>query len=530
MVNGKPNGCDEAVVSDAQPAEEVPAASPPGAVASPCGELVDAVDANIFSESTLTEEIIDRLLLGERSDWVAAFQLLVSRLEAHGGEVGIIGPSAFLGTIGDPEIIISCGSSHKTSDCQDVIKFFYSFWGKRDKDPVCAAIVTGSEPPIACCAVPYSRNEVLGMVIWGDASSLFDDLLPLRVFARVLAHVVASKTETARPKLTGGSEVRKFPAEYIEGCSDAMNALHREIEMLSQVDFPVLLLGETGAGKEHIAQLLHKWSNRREGPFMAVNCAAIPTELLEAEMFGIGRGVASGVLERDGYFQQADGGTLFLDEVAELLPSLQAKLLRVLQDKEIRRVGGSKVKPNVRVIAATNANLRRRIEEGSFRPDLFYRIAGFELFVPPLRERKGDLPLFIEHFLRQFSKEAGKTIKGITLKTLEALHEYYWPGNVREFAHEMRRLVYLCADGQSIDYTLLSDRIISGSVGKAQDMDCDDPQFSLDAATENLETRMIRKALLKTHGNRTQAAKLLGITRNGLAIKMERLGIKHAEC
>lgn len=486
----------------------------------------DVPNLRTFSESTLPEELIDRLLLGDRSDWVAAFELLVSRLEAHGGEIGIIGPSAFLGTIGDPEIIISCGTSRKTSDCQEVIRFFYSYWSKRDKDPSCATYITESDPPIACCAVPYSKNEVLGTVVWGDASSLFQDVMPLRVFARVLAHVLASRTGTARPKLTGSSEVRKFPPDYIEGCSDAMNSLHREIEMLSQVDFPVLLLGETGVGKEHIAQLLHKWSNRREGPFMAVNCAAIPTELLEAEMFGIGRGVASGVLERDGYFQLADGGTLFLDEVAELLPSLQAKLLRVLQDKEIRRVGGSKVKPNVRIVAATNADLRKRIEEGSFRPDLFYRIAGFELFVPPLRERKGDLPLFIEHFLRQFSKEAGKTIRGITLKTLEALNEYYWPGNVREFAHEMRRLVYLCPDGQSIEYAFLSDRITSGMMERNNGAGIDGPHLSLEAATENLESMMIRKALLKTRGNRTQAAKLLGITRNGLAIKMDRLGIK----
>jgi DNA-binding NtrC family response regulator len=507
---------------------ETPAApSDPELLVSACGPLVDAAYESIISESTLIDEIADRLLLGERSDWIAAFQLLVSRLEARGGEVGIIGPSSFLGTIGDPEIIMSCGDSLKTSDCQEVIRFFYNFWRKRDTDPICATVLTASEPPIACCAVPYSKNEVLGTIVWGDASSLFADLLPLRIFVRLLAHVLAGKTEIARPTLPGRSEVRKFPDDYIEGCSAVMNSLHREIEMLSPVDFPVLLLGETGVGKEHIAQLLHKWSNRKDGPFMAVNCAAIPTELLEAEMFGIGRGVASGVLERDGYFQLADGGTLFLDEVAELLPSLQAKLLRVLQDKEIRRVGGSKVKPNVRVVAATNADIRKRIEEGSFRPDLFYRIAGFELCIPPLRERRGDLPLFIEHFLRQFSKEAGKTINGITLKTLEALNEYHWPGNVREFMHEMRRLVYVCPDGQPIGYAHLSDRIISGSAELSNELTSRAPQqFSLEAATENLETRMIRKALIKTLGNRTQAAKLLGITRNGLEIKMERLGIK----
>jgi DNA-binding NtrC family response regulator len=485
-----------------------------------------AGDTREAASCGLLEGLVERLLLGGRQDWAEAFRQVVLSLGGGGGEVGIIGPPAFLGTTGDPQIILSCGAYYKTSDRQDIIKFFYNYWRRRDVTQECSTTLLGPDPVIACCALPYSKNEVLGIVIWGEPSDGFADLTLLRLFARLLAHARGSESHASNSPLIVQTEDRKFPDGYVEGCSAAMMALHREIEMLSQVDIPVLLLGETGVGKEHLAQLLHQWSARQSGPFIAVNCAAIPAELLEAEMFGIGRGVASGVAEREGYFQLADRGTLFLDEVAELHLPLQAKLLRALQEKEVRRVGGSTVKPNVRIIAATNADLRGRMEEGSFRPDLYYRIAGFELLIPPLRERKGDLPLLLESFIQRFSGEAGKIINGITLKALEALNEYDWPGNVREFAHEVRRLVYLCPHGQPIDTQLFSLRVLSSGAGGYGKPGTSPSILSLDAATEKLERQLISEALRRTGGNRTQAAKLLGVTRNGLAIKMERLGLK----
>jgi DNA-binding NtrC family response regulator len=517
--------------SESQDAEELSPATRPGTSMPEIPEATvllekPSVEIHRTVTSDALESLLDKLLLGGRKGWNEAFRLLVFNLGGSGGEVGIISPSAFCGTTADPQILISCGAYQRTSDREDIIKFFYNFWRHRETASSCATKLVDDEPTVVCCAVPYSKHKVLGVVIWDTKSTRAEDFLFLQIFARLLAHLSGGGSDINPPTQPKNHEVKKFPEEYVEGCSEIMRSFHSEIKMLSQVDIPLLLLGETGVGKEHTAQLLHNWSNRRDGPFIAVNCAAIPPELLEAEMFGISRGVATGVSEREGYFQLADGGTLFLDEIAELQPPLQAKLLRALQDKEVRRVGGAMAKADVRIVAATNADLQSRMEKGSFRPDLYYRVAGFELHVPPLRERKGDLPLFIEHFLRLFTQESGKIVSGITLKALERLNEYYWPGNVREFAHEMRRLVYLCPEGQPIGVELLSARILAPGPAESGGAANGIGRMTLEAAIEKMERSMILEALFETNGNRTRAAKLLGVTRNGLALKMERLGIK----
>lgn len=326
------------------------------------------------------------------------------------------------------------------------------------------------------------------------------------------------------PEITPARLTRKrpFPRGYVEGCSDAIALLHRELEVICEADFPVLLLGETGVGKEHVAAILHHWSNRAPRPFIAVNCAAVPAELIEAEMFGIGKGVASGVSEREGYFQLAEGGTLFLDEIGESQPAFQAKLLRVLQDREVRRVGGSVFRADVRIVAATNINLTRRMEEGSFRADLYYRLAGFEVHIPPLRERKEDLPLLIEHFVRLYSAGARKAPMELTRDALELLYENSWPGNIRELAQELRRAVYLCPEGQAIGPALFSKRINScGGAPRAHY----EPHSTLQLKShvENLERALLRQALARTQGNLTLAAQLLGLSRYGLKLKLKRL-------
>jgi transcriptional regulator with PAS, ATPase and Fis domain len=304
-----------------------------------------------------------------------------------------------------------------------------------------------------------------------------------------------------------------------------MLAFYAQLRPLVQGDVPVLLLGETGVGKEFLARILHDSSPRRGGPFVAVNCAAIPAELLEAEMFGIGKGVATGVTERRGKFQMAEGGTLLLDEIGDMPLPLQAKLLRALQEKEVQPVGGAPVAVDIRVIAATNSDLQGRMEDGRFRSDLYFRIAGFALRVPPLRERPEDLPALVESFMRAFARETGKGIRGITVKALRALGEYTWPGNVRELEHEVRRLVYLCPDGQAIDSTLIAPNIVEGRrvAGAEPSLDT----LELAAHVKAVERRLIQQALEKAGGNQTQAAKLLGISRNGLAIKIEQLGLKN---
>jgi transcriptional regulator with PAS, ATPase and Fis domain len=286
----------------------------------------------------------------------------------------------------------------------------------------------------------------------------------------------------------------------------------------------VLLLGETGVGKEFLARILHDSSPRRKGPFVAINCAAIPADLLEAEMFGIGKGIATGVAERRGKFQMAEGGTLLLDEIGDMPLELQAKLLRALQEKEVQPVGGAPVSVDIRILAATNSDLHRRMEEGRFRRDLYFRVAGFALQVPPLRERREDVPVLVESFMRAFARESGKAVRGITVKALRVLTEYAWPGNVRELEHEVRRLVYLCPEGQAIDSTMISLHILAEPHEGGGEPVLD--TLELSRHVKAVEKRLIHEALGKTAGNRTQAAKLLGISRNGLAIKMEELGVR----
>ena len=313
-----------------------------------------------------------------------------------------------------------------------------------------------------------------------------------------------------------------FPQGYIPGHSTAILELYAQMRALVRGDVPVLLMGETGVGKEKIAQALHGSSARRNGPFVAVNCAAIPTELLEAEMFGIAKGVATGVSERPGKFQLANGGTLFLDEIGDMPPALQAKLLRALQGREIEPVGGALVRVDVRVVTATNSDLDARIEQGQFRLDLYYRVAGFVLRVPPLRERREDIPELAQALLGVFARDAGRPVPAIASDAMRVLAAYGWPGNVRELEHEMRRLAYLGRDGHAVDSSLLSERVL---VARDGDTDAPPSSLKLEANIAHLERRLVRAALLRTSGKRSAAARLLGISRNGLAMKMERLGV-----
>ncbi|MBI4916254.1 MAG: sigma 54-interacting transcriptional regulator [Acidobacteria bacterium] len=370
------------------------------------------------------------------------------------------------------------------------------------------------EVGMAAAAVP-GTDRPIGVVLVGPA-------LPsgggpaLRAVARLLAGStgLAPAGGEARP-----TPVLVFPDGHVAGESPAMTALYRQLRPLVDGDLPLLIVGETGAGKEHVARLIHASSRRARGPFVALNCAAIPAELLEAELFGIERGVATGVVEREGKLQQASGGVLLLDEIGDMAPALQAKLLRVLQEREVVPVGGKRSVPvDVGLIAATNTEPERLLAEGRFRPDLFYRIAGYVLRVPPLRERREDIPRLVEHFVRRFAGETGRAVRGVTVRAMDALIGYRWPGNVRELEHELRRLVYLCPHGQAIDSTLVPPRLAVQPVADPDDLRLETHV----AATERV---VILRALDRTGGNQTQAAKLLGISRNGLTLKLERLGI-----
>ena len=319
----------------------------------------------------------------------------------------------------------------------------------------------------------------------------------------------------------------RFAEGFLRGRSSSMEALFEELTPLAASRIPILLSGETGTGKELIARTVHRSSPRSSKPFVAINCAAIPAELLEPELFGIEKGVATGVNERPGKFVEADGGTLFLDEVGEMPGPLQAKLLRALQSEEVQPVGGRPKAIDVRVVSATNADVEAQVEKRRFRADLYYRLAGSVMRIPPLRERVEDVPALIEAFLRRYAEEAGKRRLAMTVGALERLVSYAWPGNVRELQNEVRRLAYLSEDGSAIDIEHLSigDRAPATNGAPSANVGSRD-SLELAPRVAELERALIEAALQRTRGNRSRAARLLGISRNTLADKISRLEVE----
>ncbi len=314
---------------------------------------------------------------------------------------------------------------------------------------------------------------------------------------------------------------RVITFDSIIGRSKVMQNLFAQLRKVLDTRVTIHIQGETGTGKELIATAIHYQSNRRDRMFVAQNCAALPETLLESELFGHVRGAFTGAdKDKKGLFEIADGGTLFLDEIAEMSPSLQAKLLRVLQEGEIRPVGSTKVKyVDVRIISATHKLLEEEVSAGRFREDLYYRLHVFPVRLPPLRERRDDIPLLVEHFLEKFSSELHKTVR-ITESALEELKAYDWPGNVRELENEIHRLVILTDDGAAIQPsdlsvrfkkrpTILVDRVYS-------------PDRTLREMMEEVEKYILERVLEDTGGNKTRAAEKLGITREGLHKKLKR--------
>jgi two-component system response regulator AtoC len=287
----------------------------------------------------------------------------------------------------------------------------------------------------------------------------------------------------------------------------------------------VLVTGESGSGKELIASLIHEASPRKSAPFVAVNCGAIPEQLLESELFGHARGAFTGAVEnRSGLFEEADGGTLFLDEIGELPVPLQVKLLRALQEGEVRRVGdNSPRKVDVRVIAATSRDLETEVKTGRFRADLFYRINVVRIPLPPLRDRREDIPELVRHFIGVFNKRLALAITGVTPAAMRLLMEYAWPGNVRELVNVVERAMVL-ADGAQVDVEHLPAAV--GAPGTAISAGDDDLDLSVKRRTEALERTLIERALRQTDGNRTRAARLLDLSHRALLYKIKEYGLE----
>jgi DNA-binding NtrC family response regulator len=286
----------------------------------------------------------------------------------------------------------------------------------------------------------------------------------------------------------------------------------------------VLISGESGTGKELVARQIHTLSARAEGPFIALNCGAIPAELLESELFGHERGAFTGAVgARHGMFQVARGGTIFLDEVAEMAPPLQVKLLRVLQEHEFRPVGGDRtMKTDVRVIAASNKELFDEVSKGRFREDLFYRLQVIPIRLPPLRDRRSDIPLLIEHFLEKMNSRRPQGPIRLSETAQVQMWEYDWPGNVRELENVVEQLVIL-ADGDTVDVDNLPPsirRFVSGKRNPTPALN--EAGFDFNRAVEAFENQLIYEALQKSNGNKQAAARLLGLKRTTLVAKLRR--------
>jgi DNA-binding NtrC family response regulator len=314
----------------------------------------------------------------------------------------------------------------------------------------------------------------------------------------------------------------KYGMESIIGQSMPMQSVFNTIKQVAPSRATVLINGESGTGKELVAHALHRLSNRGDNPFVAVHCAALSDNLLESELFGHERGAFTGAAEmRKGRFELADGGTLFLDEIGEIEPATQVKLLRVLEERSFERVGGmDKIEVDTRLLCATNRDLRRMVEEGSFREDLFFRLNVVQIRLPALRERRDDIPLLLNHFLKEFAAENAREMDGFTSDALDALIRYRWPGNLRELRNVMERMVVLSRGERITLRDLPSEVKEEGGPLKSS------PTLRGATSMQEAEKKMIMQALDDHKGNRTKAADQLGISRRTLHRKLNEFDLR----
>jgi two-component system, NtrC family, response regulator HydG len=319
----------------------------------------------------------------------------------------------------------------------------------------------------------------------------------------------------------------RFDTRNIIGRSPAMVQLMETVAQVASSDATVLITGDSGTGKELVAGAIHFNSSRNDAPFIKINCAAITETLLESELFGHEKGAFTGAYrKKEGRFKQADGGTLFLDEISEMHPTMQVKLLRALQEREITPVGGEKdIQIDVRIVAATNKNLVEMIEQGNFREDLFYRLNVIELHLPPLCRRREDIPLIAEHFLSKFKEKNKKNIKGFTPKAMDRLIRYKWPGNVRELSNVVERGVILTRSEYLNTSNLSFSRNDSESFADTEAAMAVVPYPESGGSLAEAEKQVILNTLKTTGGNKSESARSLGITRNTLRKKLKKYGV-----
>ncbi|MFC2164253.1 sigma-54-dependent transcriptional regulator [Acidobacteriota bacterium] len=318
----------------------------------------------------------------------------------------------------------------------------------------------------------------------------------------------------------------KYGLESMVGKSKEMLEIYSLIEKIAGTDSTVLVSGESGTGKEIAARAIHHQSSRRDKSFVSINCGALPENLLESELFGHVKGSFTGAIaNKKGMFEIAEKGTLFLDEVGEMSPWTQVKLLRTLQDKRIRRVGGTDEIPvDVRIIAATNQELKKRIEEGKFREDLFYRLNVISLEVPPLRNRKEDIPLLITHFLEKYCARMGRQMKRIPPRVLKIFESYLWPGNVRELENTIERIIAI-EERETITESSLPEEMLIPQSESERNLELK-PGFDLNATIDEISRNFVQQALRRANGNLKETAELLGINYRSLRYLIEKLELK----
>lgn len=375
-------------------------------------------------------------------------------------------------------------------------------------------------------------NEVLGALSvdrpFKPGAEFHEDLRLLNIVASIVAQALRlhgmmkrDREKLLRENIHLRHELSgRYEYHNIVTRSSRMKDVLEMIEQVSKSNATVLVRGESGTGKELVARAIHYNSPRASKPFITVNCAALPMDLLESELFGHEKGAFTGAVRRkEGRFEWASGGTLFLDEIGDFALSTQVKLLRVLQTREFERLGATEtIRANVRIIAATNKNLEKEVAAGKFRDDLYYRINVFPIFLPPLRERKEDIILLADHFLRKYSAENLKEVKRISTPAIDMLMSYHWPGNVRELENCIERAVLVCDEG------VIRAQDLPPSLQTADASHTKYPG-TLPEAVGNVEREMIMEALKTTKGHQGKASKLLGITERILGYKIEKYGI-----
>ncbi len=422
------------------------------------------------------------------------------------GKVIDSGEPAAIPRIADEPLFLDKTGARKNSDTRDI-----SF--------VCVPIKIGSEV-IGAISVDKPHDK---------KNSLDGDIRLLTIIASSISQAVrlrqvtqeeVEKLKNENTRLQEELHTRYKPASVI-GNSKMMRLLYRQMEQVSATTATVLLLGESGVGKEKIAHAVHYSSPRAGKPFIKLNCAAIPETLIESELFGHEKGAfTNAVTQRKGRFEMADCGTIFLDEIGEMPLAVQTKFLRILQEREFERIGGTEtIRVNIRIIAATNRNLPELIKAGKFREDLYYRLNVFPLVVPPLRERKTDIMLLADHFIEKFSREHSKKIASISAPAGNLLMAYNWPGNVRELENCMERAVILSQDGIIHGYHLPPSL-------QSELPETSRPRGNLGALMDSVEREIIIEELDRCGGNLTRAAENLGITERMIGLRAAKYGLR----